>query len=146
MIRRSQTRDNPMDRAALDVSGALGARAAETILATVLGDRITGRTYDRTRLGTHRQKALAPRGPSTYAVRKSMNSSSDTESFGRHLRDRICCRIDIAAGALGNTDVMVTHKIRVIDAHLVLRGAGVSSTTLQVKNGATAITNAMAAS
>ena len=55
-------------------------------------------------------------------------------------------RIDIAAGALGNTDVVVTHKIRVIDAHLVLCGAGVSSTTLQVKNGATAITNAMAAS
>lgn len=55
-------------------------------------------------------------------------------------------RIDIAAGALGNTDVVVTHKIRVIDAHLVLRGAGVSTTTLQVKNGATAITNTMAAS
>ena len=55
-------------------------------------------------------------------------------------------RIDIAAGALGNTDVVVTHKIRVIDSWLVLRGAGVSSTTLQVKNGTNAITNAMAAS
>lgn len=55
-------------------------------------------------------------------------------------------RIDIAAGALGNTDVTLTHKTRVIDAWLVLRGAGVATTTLQVKNGANAITDAMAAS
>lgn len=55
-------------------------------------------------------------------------------------------RIDIAAGALGDTDVVVTHKTRVIDAWLVLRGAGVATTTLQVKNGANAITDAMAAS
>jgi hypothetical protein len=55
-------------------------------------------------------------------------------------------RIDIAAGALGDTDVVLTHKTRVIDAWLVLRGAGVATTTLQVKNGANAITDAMAAS
>lgn len=54
--------------------------------------------------------------------------------------------IPIAAGALGNTDIVVTHKIRVIDAWLVLKGAGVATTTLQVKNGTSAITNAMAAS
>ncbi len=55
-------------------------------------------------------------------------------------------RIDVAAGANGNVDVVVTHKIRVINAWLVLRGAGVASATLQVKNGASAITDAMAAS
>lgn len=55
-------------------------------------------------------------------------------------------RIDIAAGANGNTDVISTHKIRVIDAWHVLRGAGVGSETLQVKNGANAITDTMAAS
>jgi|SRR3990172_1487557 len=55
-------------------------------------------------------------------------------------------RIDITAGALGDTDVVLTHKTRVIDAWLVLRGAGVLLTTLTVKNGSTAITNAMAAS
>lgn len=55
-------------------------------------------------------------------------------------------RIDITAGALGDTDVTLTHKTRVIDAWLVLRGAGVSTTTLKVKNGANAITDAMAAS
>lgn len=55
-------------------------------------------------------------------------------------------RIDITAGALGNTDVTVERKTRVVDAWLVLRGAGVASTTLQVFNGSNAITNAMAAS
>lgn len=55
-------------------------------------------------------------------------------------------RIDLAAGALADTDVVLTNKTRVIDAWLVLRGAGVATTTLQVKNGANAITDAMAAS
>lgn len=55
-------------------------------------------------------------------------------------------RVIIAAGALGDTDVVLTHKTRVIDAWLVLTGAGVATTTLQVKNGASAITDAMAAS
>ncbi len=54
--------------------------------------------------------------------------------------------IPIAAGALGNTDVLVDLAIRVIDAWLVLTGAGVATTTLQVFNGATNITDAMAAS
>lgn len=54
--------------------------------------------------------------------------------------------IPIVAGALGNTDVTVTHKIRVLDAHHVLKGAGVANTTFQVFNGASAITNAMIAS
>ena len=31
-------------------------------------------------------------------------------------------RIDITAGALGDTDVILTHKTRVIDAWLILRG------------------------
>ena len=55
-------------------------------------------------------------------------------------------QIEIAAGALGNTDVVLTHKTRVVEAWLVLRGAGVATTTLTVFNGATAITDAMAAS
>lgn len=55
-------------------------------------------------------------------------------------------RFDLAAGANADTDIVLTHKTRVIDAHLVLRGAGVASCVLTVKNTATAITNAMAAS
>lgn len=55
-------------------------------------------------------------------------------------------RIDLAAGALAETDVVLTHKTRVIDAWLVLRGAGVATTTVKVQNGATTITDAMAAS
>jgi|GEM_PF-4345701 len=54
--------------------------------------------------------------------------------------------IPIAAGALADTDITMTHKVRVLDAYLVLRGAGVATTTLQVKNGTSAITDAMAAS
>jgi len=54
--------------------------------------------------------------------------------------------VPIVAGALGNTDITMTHKVRVLDAYLVLRGAGVSTTTLQVFNGASAISDAMAAS
>lgn len=54
--------------------------------------------------------------------------------------------IPIAAGALGDTDIIMTHKIRVLDLYLVLRGAGIATTTLQVKNGANAITDAMDAS
>jgi len=55
-------------------------------------------------------------------------------------------RINIAAGANGDTDVVLTHKTRVIDAHVVLTGVGVTSAVLTVKNGATAITDGMAAS
>jgi len=52
----------------------------------------------------------------------------------------------LAAGALADTDIVLTHKTRIVDAYLVLQGAGVASTTLQVKSTANAITNAMAAS
>ena len=55
-------------------------------------------------------------------------------------------RFELAAGALADTDIIVTEKIRVIDAFLILRGAGVASTTLQVKNLTNAISQAMAAS
>jgi hypothetical protein len=55
-------------------------------------------------------------------------------------------RFALAAGALADTDIVLVNRTRVIDAWLVLAGAGVATTTLQVKNGATAITDAMAAS
>jgi predicted RecA/RadA family phage recombinase len=55
-------------------------------------------------------------------------------------------QILIAAGALGDTDLVLSQKTKIIDAWLVLRGAGVATTTLTLKNGATAITDAMAAS
>lgn len=55
-------------------------------------------------------------------------------------------RVNLAAGANGDTDVVLTHKTRVVDAWLVLTGAGVASAVYTVKNGATAITDGMAAS
>jgi hypothetical protein len=55
-------------------------------------------------------------------------------------------RYTIAAGAIGNTDITITNKTRVIDCWLVLVGAGVLNCTAQLFNGAGAITEAMAAS
>ena len=52
-------------------------------------------------------------------------------------------RVDLTAGALAETDVTITHKTRVLDAWVVLTGAGVASTTLKVQNTATTITDAM---
>lgn len=55
-------------------------------------------------------------------------------------------RIDVAAGALAAKNVVMTHKVRVLDAFVVLTGAGVANTVLTVGNGATAITDTMAVS
>lgn len=88
--------------------------------------------------------------------REGVTTIGDQKLDGRHAKNIAAAniigglpelfRIDIAAGALGNTDVITTHKIRVIDAYLILRSAGVATTTLQVKNGANAISSLMAAS
>ena len=55
-------------------------------------------------------------------------------------------QIPVTAGANANVDITVTHKIRVINAWLILRGAGVGSATFQVKNVTNAITDKMSAS
>lgn len=54
--------------------------------------------------------------------------------------------INIDAGDVGAKNITMTHKVRVLDAYVILRGAGVGSCTLTVGNGANAITNAMAVS
>lgn len=48
-----------------------------------------------------------------------------------------------AAALTGDIDVVLTEKTRVIDAWCVAVGAGAASDTITVKNGATAITDAM---
>lgn len=56
----------------------------------------------------------------------------------------ILYRIDVADGATGNVDVVLTYKSRVINAWVVKTvGAGGASDTITVNNGATAITDAM---
>ncbi len=55
-------------------------------------------------------------------------------------------RIDTAGGATANTDVTLTHKTRVLDAWVVLRGTGTASDTVQITDGTNAITDAMAVS
>lgn len=53
-------------------------------------------------------------------------------------------RIPIPDGATGNVDVVMDHKIRVIDAHVVkTTAAGGVGDTITVNNGAIAITDAM---
>lgn len=52
-------------------------------------------------------------------------------------------RIDTAGGATANTDVTVTHKIRVIDVWVVNRGTGTASDTITITDGTNAITDAI---
>lgn len=52
----------------------------------------------------------------------------------------------LSAGALAANAIVTTHKIRVLDAYLILQGAGVANTTITIQSGSTAISNAMAAS
>ena len=53
-------------------------------------------------------------------------------------------RLDIADAATNDVDIVTVHKERLLDAWLVKTGgAGAAGNTIQVKNGATAITNAM---
>jgi len=52
--------------------------------------------------------------------------------------------VPVAGGEAGDADVTMAHKVRVVDAWAVhTGGAGEESDTLQVKNGTSAITDAM---
>lgn len=55
-------------------------------------------------------------------------------------------RLSIADGATGDIDYVLTHKERIVDAWLVKTGGAghASEDTIQLKNGATAITEALA--
>lgn len=52
-------------------------------------------------------------------------------------------RVLVPSGANGDVDVVLTHKSRVLDAWVVMKGAGTVGSTLTVKNLATAITDAL---
>ncbi len=58
----------------------------------------------------------------------------------------ILFRIDQAAGANGDTEITLAQKIRVIDFWVQLTGAGVSSSTCQLKSTSSAISDAVATS
>lgn len=49
----------------------------------------------------------------------------------------------IASGADGDVDIVSTHKIRVIDAWAVLKGAGTAGCVLTLKNGTNAVSDAV---
>lgn len=104
-------------------------------LLTTLSDAMvpaTGHTHDRAALGEGGELNGA-----------SLADVADDNIIGGV---PVLHRIDITAGALGNTDVILTHKTRIIDAWLVLNGAGVAATTFTVRNLASDITDTMAAS
>lgn len=77
---------------------------------------------------------------------------ADGDSVGTQAADNVIgaipllFRIDIAAGANADKNSVMTHKVRVLDAWVVLRQAGIASAVMEVKNGATAITGVMAVS
>lgn len=52
-------------------------------------------------------------------------------------------RILVASGANGDVDVTLTHKTRVTEFRFVLKGAGTAGSTLTLKNGANAISDAI---
>jgi len=51
--------------------------------------------------------------------------------------------VAVASGANGDVDVTLTHKTRVLDVLVILKGAGTAGSTVTVKNAANAITNAI---
>ena len=51
--------------------------------------------------------------------------------------------IDTPGGATGNVDVVMTHRVKILDILVINRAAGTASDTLQVLNTALPITNAM---
>lgn len=55
----------------------------------------------------------------------------------------IVFRHTLTSGANGDQNIVVTPKVRVIDAWLVMKGAGTAGCLVTVKNGATAISNAL---
>jgi len=52
-------------------------------------------------------------------------------------------RIAVASGANGDVDITLDHKSRVIDAHIVMSGAGTGGSTITIKSTADAISDAV---
>lgn len=55
-------------------------------------------------------------------------------------------RVTLPSGANADTDVTLTHKTLVVDFWFALKGAGTAGSTVTLKNGATAISDAIDAS
>lgn len=55
----------------------------------------------------------------------------------------IVFRHTLTSGANGDHEIVVAPKVRVIDAHLVMKGDGTAGSVVTVKNNGTAITNAL---
>jgi hypothetical protein len=68
---------------------------------------------------------------------------SDGQNIGGY---HLCITKTLSAGAHADFDITMEYAFRVMRAQVILKGAGVGSSTIIIKNGTTAITDAMATS
>ncbi len=128
-------------------------QAALTALGSGSGALADGKVWIGDALGACAQKTMS--GDATM-TREGVISIGAQKLDGAHAKNTAednvigglaeTFMINIDAGAIGDKDITVTHKVRVLDAHVILRGAGVESCTGTLKNAANAITDAMALS
>jgi|WetSurMetagenome_2_1015567.scaffolds.fasta_scaffold717007_2 hypothetical protein len=76
-----------------------------------------------------------------YGDRAGQYSDGDNKG-GYHL----CITKTLSAGAHADFDLTMEYAFRVTRAQVILKGAGVGSSTIIIKNGTNAITDAMATS
>ena len=122
-------------------NGAAGTGAGECFPGELLVDQTNGDVYtNRNTKASPTWAKLLPAGAG-YADGGAVAPLADAATVAGIM---LVHRIDVADAATGNVDVTLTYKERVIDAWLVKTGgAGGASDTIQVKNGATAVSDAM---
>jgi hypothetical protein len=144
----------------LDCSGILtGARTLQVPLTAgahwVVNNACTG-AFDVTVKGSSGTGPIVPQGGSLEVWTDGTNVYAHgalglTGVHAAYAADKnvigalpVLHRVDVAAGATGDVDTTLTHKTRVTEVWLVKKSAaGGGAGTIQVKNGASAITDAM---
>ena len=125
-------------------NAAVGAGLTATI--EVIKDAFAGGVLGASSIGTTQLAAgavtLVKVSPNTMDGTIAKNVAESDVIGGMDL----VYMVPVTAGANADIDITVTHKIRVLDATVLLRGAGVTSAVFTVKNTANAITDGMAAS
>ena len=70
-------------------------------------------------------------------------SYNEAQTYGGF---HLCITHTIAAGAHADHDIVLEYGMRITRAQVILKGAGVATSTVIIKNGTNAITDAMASS
>ena len=145
-IGSSELADNAVDTAAianLAVTtakiAALAVTAAEIANATITAAKIAADTITAAEIATGAVGA-AEMADNVITGTEAANVADGNLVGGLP----VLHRFDIAAGATGDVDFVLTHKTRVVDCWLIKRtAAGGGAGTIQVKNGANAISSTM---